>query len=54
MATNPSHCFALNGNILSPECNQLKGVLSAYYNSLQKVELYGPTNFSEILGLVNK
>ena len=48
-----SHCFALNGNILSPEVNQLKGVLSSYVNSLKKVDLYGPTNFSEIINFVN-
>ena len=48
-----SHCFALNGNIFKPECNGLDGVLSAYYNSLQKVQLYGPTHFSGILKYVN-
>jgi len=26
-----SHCFALNGNIYAPECNGMKGVMSAYY-----------------------
>ena len=33
----PSHCFALNGNIYNPEVNGLDGILQAYYNSLQKI-----------------
>mmetsp|Transcript_4694 Transcript_4694/g.7998 ORF Transcript_4694/g.7998 Transcript_4694/m.7998 type:complete len:200 (-) Transcript_4694:272-871(-) len=49
----PSHCFALNGDIYNPECNQTKGVLQAYYESLKKVQLYGPTHFNEILNYVN-
>ena len=48
-----SHCFALNGNIFKPECNTLQGVLNAYYESLKKVQLFGPTHFSEILKYVN-
>ena len=38
-----SHCFALNGNIFSPEVNGVKGVMKAYYNAIQKVQLYGNT-----------
>jgi len=48
-----SHCFALNGNIFNPECNQMKGVLLAYYESLMKVQLAGPTYFSHILNQAN-
>jgi len=48
-----SHCFAVNGNIFSPECNGVDGVLQAYCNSLKKVSLYGPTNFAEFLDYVN-
>jgi hypothetical protein len=48
-----SHCFALNGNIFRPECNGLEGVLNAYYKSLSKIQLYGPTHFSGILKYVN-
>ena len=48
-----SNCFALNGNIFKPECNTMQGVLNAYYESLKKVQLYGPTHFNEILKYVN-
>lgn len=48
-----SHCFALNGDIYNPECNQVMGVLNAYYQSLAKVQLYGGTEFNKILQLVN-
>ncbi len=48
-----SHCFALNGDIYAPECNGVNGVLQAYYNSLQKVKLYGPTNFATFLERIN-
>lgn len=44
-----SHCFALNGDIYKPEVAGVEGVLQAYYNSLTKVQLYGPTNFSPVL-----
>ena len=48
-----SHCFALNGDIFNPHVNGQKGVLNAYYKSLNKVQLYGPTHFSSILQNVN-
>ena len=48
-----SHCFALNGDIFYPEVNGMQGVLNAYFASLQKVQLYGPTHFSSILDYVN-
>lgn len=48
-----SHCFALNGDIFAPEVNGVQGIINAYYNSLNKVKLYGPTNFSDILENVN-
>jgi len=48
-----SHCFALNGDIYAPEVSGVEGVLNAYYNSVKKVQLYGPTNFSETLGFVS-
>ena len=47
-----SHCFALNGDIFDPEVDGLDGVIEAYQNSLQNVQLYGPTHFSEVLKLV--
>ena len=52
MTERASHCFAINGDIFDPECNGIDGVIEAYQNSLQKVELYGPTYFSKILKLV--
>ena len=48
-----SHCFALNGNIFKPESSGVNGVLNAYYSSLNKIKLFGPTHFSEILEHVN-
>ena len=48
-----SHCFALNGDIFAPEVNGVNGVLNAYYNSLKKVSLHGPTNFAPMLEMVN-
>lgn len=48
-----SHCFALNGNIFAPECNQVNGVLQAYYQSLHKVQLYGGTEFHSFLSYIN-
>ena len=38
-----SHCFALNGDIFAPEVNGVKGVMTAYYNAVKKVQLYGNT-----------
>lgn len=32
----------------------LNGILEAYQNSLQKVRLYGPTNFSPVIRHVGK
>ena len=48
-----SHCFALNGDIFKPECNGIDGVLEAYQNAIHKVNLYGPTNFAEIISAIN-
>lgn len=48
-----SHNFALNGDFFSPEVNGTQGVLKAYYDSLNKITLHGPTNFAPTLELVN-
>jgi hypothetical protein len=45
----PSHCFALNGNIFSPEVHTIDGVLNAYTKNLTKLQFSGPTNFSEVI-----
>ena len=38
----------------SPFCAGIDGLLSAYYNSLYNVQLYGPTNFSPVINHVAK
>lgn len=49
---NASHCFALNGDIFSPEVDGLDGVIEAYKNAIKNVKLYGPTNFAPIIQLI--
>ena len=50
---NASHCFALNGNIFKPEVKGINGIMDAYYNSLSKTSLHGPTYLAKILDYVN-
>jgi len=45
-AWNVSHCFALTGNPLHPECAGVQGVMDAYLQTLNSVRLCGPTVFS--------
>lgn len=52
-AQEVSHCFALNGDIFAPECNGVKGIMRAYYESIKKVQLWGGTEFSSVLNYVN-
>lgn len=33
----PSHCFALNGDIYNPEVFGIPGIMQAYFHSLKKV-----------------
>ena len=47
-----SHEFFLNLCTDNPFCQGIEGVLSAYYNSLYNVQLYGPTNFSPVINHV--
>ena len=49
-----NHCFSLNGNIFDPEVDGIENVIEVYKHAITKVELYGPTNFSPILSLVNQ
>jgi len=44
-----SHEFPLNGNPENPMCHGIEGVSAAYYHSIQRVQLYGPTNFAPII-----
>jgi len=49
----PSHCFAMNGNILNPRVNGIEQTIAHYRHSLNNINLYGPTKFSEIINQVN-
>jgi hypothetical protein len=44
-----SHCFALNGNPRAPDVHGIKGILDAYGQSLSNLQLYGPTNFKDMI-----
>lgn len=44
-----SHEFFLNGNPTDPYCSGVEGILQAYYDCLQRVQLYGPTNFEPVI-----
>ncbi|KAK7114316.1 hypothetical protein V1264_000394 [Littorina saxatilis] len=46
------HEFAINFNPQNPYCAGIDGVLQAYYNCIQRVQLYGPTNASPIINHV--
>jgi hypothetical protein len=50
--TGVSHCFSLTGNIFNPEVLRVQGLLESYQNSLNKVQLSGPTYFAEIIHYV--
>ncbi|XP_073425771.1 copine-9 [Dendrobates tinctorius] len=47
-----SHEFPLNGDMESPNCVGIQGVLEAYFKSLRTVQLYGPTNFAPVINQV--
>ena len=49
----PSHCFALNGDIFNPEISGVQGIVNCYMNSLQRYQLHGPTNFESIIKQVS-
>jgi len=45
-----SHCFHVNGNPNNPEVFGVQGILQAYAQSLASgLQLYGPTNFAEVI-----
>ncbi len=44
-----SDCFALNGNIFSPELHGIDAVVVCYKRNITKIFLYGPTNFAPII-----
>eukprot|EP01027_Heterolobosea_sp_BB2_P017458 GEZU01024717.1.p1 GENE.GEZU01024717.1~~GEZU01024717.1.p1 ORF type:complete len:442 (+),score=140.82 GEZU01024717.1:185-1510(+) len=47
-----SHCFSLNGFGKNPECDGIDGIIRAYKNTLKKVSLSAPTNFSPVINEV--
>ncbi|XP_063694395.1 copine-3-like isoform X2 [Bolinopsis microptera] len=47
-----SHQFSLNGNPADPNCHGIQGILGAYHQCINSVQLYGPTNASPIIGNV--
>eukprot|EP01083_Nonionella_stella_P083739 231607_1 len=49
MGKQISHCFNLTLRANEEEVDGINGLCEAYTNCLQKVQLYGPTYFSEIL-----
>ena len=44
-----NHCFAMNGNIFDPEVHGIENVIATYQNSINRVALFGPTWFSQII-----
>ncbi|ROT71173.1 copine-8 [Penaeus vannamei] len=50
--TQVSHEFFVNGDPSNPYCFRVQGVIEAYYGSLSRVQLYGPTNFAPIINHV--
>merc|ERR1712061_547739 len=49
-----SHEFYLNLRPDTPYCSGVDGLLAAYWNAIQTVTLYGPTNFSPVINHVAK
>ena len=49
-----SNCFPLNGNPSDPEIQGIDGILEAYRETLNNVELWGPTNFHYIIDKLNE
>ena len=47
-----SHCFALNGNIFSPEINGIDEVVRVYKQVLSEIVFHGPTIFNELIATV--
>lgn len=46
---NVSHMFTLNGNHLNPSCCSIDEIVIHYRNALERVQLFGPTNFSPVI-----
>ena len=48
-----SHCFPLNGDDDKPEVSGVQGILDVYKETLQTVDLWGPTHFAEVIKKVS-
>ena len=48
------HAFNINGNPSNPEVYGMDGMITAYRNSLQQVQLSGPTLLAELLTKTNQ
>jgi hypothetical protein len=44
-----NHCFSLTFDPNNPEVQGVEGILGAYLNSMQFVQLFGPTCFAPII-----
>ena len=49
-----SHEFALNGNPQNPYCQGIPGVVAAYHQAIQSVDLWGPTNMAPVINHVKR
>merc|ERR1712038_997954 len=47
------HCFYVNGHDSNPYCQGMVGVLNAYRACIQRIQLYGPTNFAPTVNHVS-
>ncbi|CAJ0873784.1 17027_t:CDS:10 [Entrophospora sp. SA101] len=47
-----SHAYPLNNNHQNPEVEGVEGILEVYSQTINTVELYGPTNFSPVYGVI--
>ena len=47
------HCFYVNGHDTNPYCQGMVGVLNAYRACIQRIQLYGPTNFAPTVNHVS-
>jgi len=47
-----SHCFAVNGDIFSPEVDGLESVIEAYKNAINNINFYGPTYFAPVIKMI--
>jgi len=54
ISRSTSHCFPLTGSESNDEVKGVEGILSCYHQSLDNVELSGPTNFATVIKKVRE